>query len=95
MHRGTGEETEPDGILSTGCVCTLERQFLKNENVLFQVTSLAALDALVEQDPHAVENCVETAGFSVGEYAALVFAGVMSYETGLFLCLKFSIMIFV
>ena len=30
----------------------------------------------------AVSNCVSTAGFSVGEYAALVFAGVLSFEDG-------------
>ena len=30
----------------------------------------------------AVETCVGTAGFSVGEYAALVFAGVMSFADG-------------
>lgn len=46
------------------------------------VTSLAALEKLRYQDPRAVENCVTTAGFSVGEYAALVFAGVMTFEEG-------------
>lgn len=30
----------------------------------------------------AIENCVAAAGFSVGEYAALVFAGAMSFEDG-------------
>ena len=30
----------------------------------------------------AVDNCVGTAGFSVGEYAALVFAGSLSFEDG-------------
>ncbi|CAF4503527.1 unnamed protein product, partial [Rotaria magnacalcarata] len=31
----------------------------------------------------AVENCVVTAGFSVGEVTALVFAGCMTFEDGL------------
>ena len=30
-----------------------------------------------------VERCSATAGLSLGEYAALVFAGVMDFETGL------------
>lgn len=29
-----------------------------------------------------IENCVATAGFSVGEYAALVFAGAIEFEDG-------------
>ena len=28
----------------------------------------------------AIKSCVATAGFSVGEYAALVFAGILSYS---------------
>ena len=31
----------------------------------------------------AIENCIATAGFSLGEYAALVFAGSMSFEGAL------------
>ena len=30
----------------------------------------------------AIANCVSAAGFSVGEYAALVFAGALSFEDG-------------
>ena len=30
----------------------------------------------------AIENCIGTAGFSVGEYAALVFAGALNFEDG-------------
>lgn len=47
------------------------------------VTSLAALYYLIENNPLAVENCVSAAGFSVGEFAALVFAGMLSFEDGL------------
>ncbi|XP_023234922.1 probable malonyl-CoA-acyl carrier protein transacylase, mitochondrial [Centruroides sculpturatus] len=44
------------------------------------VTSLAAVERLKEENPEAIEQCVATAGFSVGEYAALVFAGALSFE---------------
>ncbi|MBR2005919.1 MAG: ACP S-malonyltransferase [Thermoguttaceae bacterium] len=47
------------------------------------LTSLAALEALKESDPEALENCVATTGLSLGEYTALTFAGVMSFEDGL------------
>lgn len=43
------------------------------------ITSLAAVERLREEHPQAIENCVATAGFSVGEYAALVFSGVLSF----------------
>uniref|UniRef100_A0A023F858 [acyl-carrier-protein] S-malonyltransferase n=1 Tax=Triatoma infestans TaxID=30076 RepID=A0A023F858_TRIIF len=45
------------------------------------VCSLAALERLKEERPSAIENCVGTAGFSLGEIAALVFAEVMSFKT--------------
>jgi len=32
----------------------------------------------------AIENCISAAGYDVGEYAALVFAGAMSFEDGTF-----------
>ena len=47
------------------------------------LTSLAALEALKETEPEALENCVATTGLSLGEYTALTFAGVMSFEDGL------------
>ena len=47
------------------------------------VTSLAAVEYLRETKLGDVESCVATAGFSVGELAALVFAGSMSFEDGL------------
>ncbi|CAF1107653.1 unnamed protein product [Adineta steineri] len=47
------------------------------------VTSLAAVQKLKTENQKAVENCVVTSGFSVGEITALVFAGCMTYEDGL------------
>lgn len=47
------------------------------------VTSLAAVEALRAEAPDAVLSCEATAGLSLGEYSALVFAGVMSFEDGL------------
>uniref|UniRef100_A0A6J0UUC8 Malonyl-CoA-acyl carrier protein transacylase, mitochondrial n=1 Tax=Pogona vitticeps TaxID=103695 RepID=A0A6J0UUC8_9SAUR len=48
------------------------------------VSSLAALEKLHHQCPTVVENCVAAAGFSIGEYAALVFAGAMDYSEALY-----------
>jgi [acyl-carrier-protein] S-malonyltransferase len=39
------------------------------------VSSLAAIERLKEERPNAIENCVATAGFSLGEITALIFAG--------------------
>jgi [acyl-carrier-protein] S-malonyltransferase len=47
------------------------------------VTSLAALELLRERSPEVVEQCQAAAGLSLGEYTALVFAGVMEFEVGL------------
>lgn len=47
------------------------------------VTSLAALESLRAQSPEVVLSCEATAGLSLGEYTAMVFAGVMSFEDGL------------
>jgi [acyl-carrier-protein] S-malonyltransferase len=47
------------------------------------VTSLAALESLRSRSPEVVEQCQAAAGLSLGEYTALVFAGVMSFEVGL------------
>uniref|UniRef100_H2XS91 Malonyl-CoA-acyl carrier protein transacylase, mitochondrial n=2 Tax=Ciona intestinalis TaxID=7719 RepID=H2XS91_CIOIN len=44
------------------------------------VTALAAVEKLQETNPQVLENCYCTAGYSVGEYAALVFSGVLSFE---------------
>jgi [acyl-carrier-protein] S-malonyltransferase len=47
------------------------------------VCSLAALDQLSITKPEVVAACGAAAGLSLGEYSALVFAGVMDFETGL------------
>ena len=47
------------------------------------LTSLAALEGLKDSDSGALENCVATTGLSLGEYTALVFAGVMTFDDGL------------
>ncbi|GAB1610420.1 hypothetical protein Ahia01_001328300, partial [Argonauta hians] len=49
------------------------------------VTSLAAVQWLQEENPQAIERCVTTAGFSVGEITALVFAGVLDFEDAVYL----------
>ncbi|XP_036884397.1 malonyl-CoA-acyl carrier protein transacylase, mitochondrial isoform X3 [Sturnira hondurensis] len=47
------------------------------------VASLAAVEKLHHLQPSVIENCVAAAGFSVGEFAALVFAGAMDFSEGL------------
>lgn len=47
------------------------------------VTSLAAIEALRAQSPEVVLACEGAAGLSLGEYTAMVFAGVLDFEAGL------------
>lgn len=47
------------------------------------VASLAALEQLRATEPDAANDVVATAGLSLGEYTALVFAGAMSFADGL------------
>jgi [acyl-carrier-protein] S-malonyltransferase len=47
------------------------------------VTSLAALEMLRAERPDVVLSCEMTAGLSLGEYTALVFAGALTFEDGL------------
>lgn len=47
------------------------------------VTSLAAIEQLRTEQPDVVLSCQAAAGLSLGEYSAIVFAGVMDFETGL------------
>ena len=52
------------------------------------VTSLAALESLRAETPDVLLSCEAAAGLSLGEYTAMVFAGVMSFEDGLNLVQK-------
>ena len=47
------------------------------------VASLAALEELKSKHPEVTSDVVATAGLSLGEYTALVFAGALSFEDGL------------
>lgn len=47
------------------------------------VTSLAALEALRAESPDVALSCEAAAGLSLGEYTAMVFAGVMEFDDGL------------
>ncbi len=55
---------------------------VRSQPALF-VTSLAAVEALRAEAPDVVLSCEATAGLSLGEYTAMVFAGVMEFEDGL------------
>jgi [acyl-carrier-protein] S-malonyltransferase len=47
------------------------------------VTSMAAVEWLRANKPVVFDGCTAAAGLSLGEYTALVFAGVLSFEDGL------------
>jgi [acyl-carrier-protein] S-malonyltransferase len=47
------------------------------------VCSLAALESLKATEPDLPQQCFATAGLSLGEYTALVFAGALSFADGL------------
>lgn len=47
------------------------------------VTSLASLEKLREERPNAIDSCVATAGFSLGEISALIFAGSIPFDQGI------------
>jgi [acyl-carrier-protein] S-malonyltransferase len=47
------------------------------------VSSLAALESLKATQPDVAAACAGTAGLSLGEYTALVFAGALSFHDGL------------
>ncbi|KRZ77449.1 Malonyl-CoA-acyl carrier protein transacylase, mitochondrial [Trichinella papuae] len=49
------------------------------------LTSLAAVKKLEQKKHNAVKNCVAAAGYSIGEYAALVFSGALDFESALHL----------
>ncbi len=52
------------------------------------VTSLAALESLRAESPDLALSCEAAAGLSLGEYTAMVLAGVMQFEDGLALVQK-------
>jgi len=52
------------------------------------VTSLAALESLRAESPEVVLACEAAAGLSLGEYTAMVLAGVFEFEDGLMLVQK-------
>lgn len=47
------------------------------------VSSIAALEIVKAKHPELISKCSMSAGLSLGEYTALVFAGAMSFEDGL------------
>jgi len=47
------------------------------------VASLAALESIKQSGPDVLNDVVATAGLSLGEYTALVFAGAMTFADGL------------
>lgn len=67
------------------CLNGPKHELDKTENcqLAILVTSLAALERLKEERPNAIENCAATAGFSIGEITALVFAGAIQFEKAL------------
>jgi [acyl-carrier-protein] S-malonyltransferase len=65
-------EGPPEELDSTVC----------SQPALF-VTSLVAIELLRQSSPEVVLSCEATAGLSLGEYTALVFAGAMEFEDGL------------
>jgi len=54
-----------------------------NSQPALYVTSLAALEMLRADSPDVVLACEMTAGLSLGEYTALVFAGAVTFDDGL------------
>jgi len=69
------------GICVEGPVEKLETTEISQPAIF--VTSLAALEAMKVESPDEVAACEVTAGLSLGEYTALVFAEAMSFEDGL------------
>ncbi|CAI5773937.1 malonyl-CoA-acyl carrier protein transacylase, mitochondrial [Podarcis lilfordi] len=70
------------GLCCQGPGAQLERT-VHSQPAVF-VSSLAAVEKLHQEQPRVVESCVVAAGFSIGEYAALVFAGAIDYAEALY-----------
>lgn len=68
-------------------LCTEGPEEKLNSTVFSQpalfVASLAALEQLKHEAPDAVSDCAVTAGLSLGEYTALVFADALTFDAGL------------
>jgi [acyl-carrier-protein] S-malonyltransferase len=68
-------------------VCTSGPVDRLNSTVVSQpaifVASLAALESLKQSEPGVVDACTATAGLSLGEYTALVFAGAFEFTEAL------------
>jgi [acyl-carrier-protein] S-malonyltransferase len=68
-------------------VCLSGPEEKLNSTVISQpaifVASLAALESMKQTDAAAVSSCGGAVGLSLGEYTALVFAGVMNFADGL------------
>lgn len=68
-------------------ICNEGPQYKLDQTVYAQpaiaVTSLASLEKLREERPFAIDNCVATAGFSLGELSALIFSGAISFDQGI------------
>lgn len=47
------------------------------------VAGLAAVESLKAENPKVLDDCVATAGLSLGEYTALTFAGALEFADGL------------
>lgn len=58
------------------------------------ICSLAAIEKLKEERPSAIESCIATAGFDVGELTALTFAGVFKFGDGINILFYFIIILF-
>ncbi|XP_060813201.1 probable malonyl-CoA-acyl carrier protein transacylase, mitochondrial [Bombus pascuorum] len=47
------------------------------------ISSLVALEKIRAETPKVFENCVATAGYSVGEITALILSGIITFEDGI------------
>lgn len=67
-------------------ICLEGPQEKLNETIYCQpavfVASLASLERLKQLHPDAIDKCVATAGFSLGELTALTFAGAIPFDKG-------------
>lgn len=64
------------------CTLVLEQRLLKDSSVPRSHWLKLRVLMFLLFCPQAIETCVAAAGFSVGEFAALVFSGAMNYAEG-------------